>query len=476
VTAIRFIFLAGLLAAMAAPGDVVAQGTLCNLNTLTPDRGLTLEQTPSGKINAWAGGGVRVVCRSRNITVTADSAEQWGDEGRVVMIGSVRYNEPSKLTLTSGFLTYLEPLEKVVASVDVVATLPSGATIRGPLVTFFREAPRLRPHQQVLAEAGPTVVLPQKDSAGVVTDTLTINATTLFMDGPDLMFAGGQVVISRSDLVARGDSVALDTKLETMKIMRGPIVEGLKGRKFRLTGDLIDAYSSNRNLRRVVSHGTAAATTENLKLTADTLDLRVDKDLLQHAVAWGSTRRATAVTSEQTMSADSLDVVMPGQVMRSLHAIGAAFAESAPDSTRFRTTARDWLRGDTVVALFDSVAQGDSTRSARLRSITAVSLRTDARAYYHVPASDSATTLPAITYVTGRRIALTFTDRRLALVQVRDSVSGVHLEPIANPRKPPGGGTPGRQSLPPTLPGRQPLPATSGPASPAFLHPHRKDW
>ena len=83
------------------------------------------------------------------------------------------------------------------------------------------------------------------------------------------------------------------------------------------------------------------------------------------AAAWGSTRQAEALSQAQRITADSINVVMPAQRVQAMHALGDAYAEASPDTTRFLTTEKDWLRGDTIVALFDTVraSPADSARA-----------------------------------------------------------------------------------------------------------------
>src|SRR6476646_10681636 len=60
---------------------------------------------------AYAGGGVRIVCPGRKITITGDSAQRLQDHDQV--IGHAVYDEP-RLHVTSDFLTYFQPDERVV--------------------------------------------------------------------------------------------------------------------------------------------------------------------------------------------------------------------------------------------------------------------------------------------------------------------------------------------------------------------------
>ena len=73
--------------------------------------------------------------------------------------------------------------------------------------------------------------------------------------------------------------------------------------------------------------------------------------------------------------------------------IRGAAAEGRPDTTRFRADTSDWLRGDTVVARFDTTISRDSTSRARLRELIA---RGSAKSFYHMAAADSSVHRPAI--------------------------------------------------------------------------------
>jgi hypothetical protein len=155
-------------------------------------------------------------------------------------------------------------------------------------------------------------------------------------------------------------------------------------------------------------------------------------DALERAVAWGSSRQSEAVSPTQRIIADSLDVLMPNQRVREVRAIRRAYAESGTDSSRFRTAERDWLRGDTIFARFDSLGARDTTKNPPIRELLARSKSSDAKAFYHMPAADTAIKRPAISYIIGRAITLQFANRRVQLVTVRDSVSGIYAEPVAD--------------------------------------------
>src|SRR5262249_32488174 len=161
---------------------------------------------------AYAGGGVKIFCPARKITITGDSAERFRDHDQ--MIGHAVYDEP-RLHVTADFLTYFPNDERVVAVSNVHAKLPNGSMLDGPQAEFRREVPRIRPRRQNSAIARPTITIIEKDSSGKTLDPTKIVANTVFMDGDSLIYGGGQVVITRTDITANGDSAFIDQTHET---------------------------------------------------------------------------------------------------------------------------------------------------------------------------------------------------------------------------------------------------------------------
>jgi hypothetical protein len=388
---------------------------------------LHLDSIPGVGQVAYAGGGVKIVCPARKITITGDSAERVAGHDQV--IGHAVYDEP-RLHVTSDFLTYFQADERVVAVANVHARLPNGSTLDGPQAEFRRAVPRVRPRQQVSAIARPTITIVEKDSTGKTLSPTTVVANTVFMDGDSLIYGGGQVVITRTDMSSTSDSAFIDQPNETMHFMRNPVLHGKRDRPFTLSGDLIDAFWHDRKLTRILSRANAQAVSDSMTLTSDTLDLRVKIDQLDHAYAWGKSKQSRVVSPQQNMVADSLDVSMPGQRVQLVRALNRAFAQGKPDTTRFiieKPDTTDWLKGDTIVARFDSLAAADTTRNPQIKQITATG---NASSLYHMAPSDSAERRPALNYVTARVIEIAFgDDRKVATVTTVDSLSGVYIEP-----------------------------------------------
>jgi hypothetical protein len=430
-----------------------------------------------GQVTFW-GGNVKIHCPQRNIDLHSDSAESYPDHSQLV--GHAAADEP-RFHVTSDFLNYFPNDERVVAAGNVHAKTASGSTLVGPQAEYKRIIPKIRPREQMSAVARPTITVVQRDSTGKLAPPLTVISDHVFMDGDSLIYGGGRVEITRpadnlkdTALTATGDSAFIDQGKETMRLMRNPKVVGKRDHPFTLTGTLIDLYSTNKKLTRVLSRANAKAVSDSMTLTSDTIDLRVKNDLLDHAFAWSSVNRAKVVSPSQNMIADSLDVTMPGQQIRLVRAFRRAFAQGRPDTTKYKISApdtTDWLRGDTVVAHFDTSARSprDTSKSPRIQQLVA---RGNASSLYHVAPSDTNEHRASLSYVTARDITIAFNDsNKVATVTTVDSVTGIFIEAKADTTKRPKGtsATPSKagttqQKTPPNTPPKTPAkPPSSSP-------------
>jgi lipopolysaccharide export system protein LptA len=418
--------LAPLLAAMlAVPAAALAQpaaGRECApaYEPLDPTDSVPalLQKQPSGKYNVFQGGGVRYRCQNTAVVIDADSMAYYGDLAVVYMVGNVHYRD-ERAALDSELLTYYQNEEWVVAQGNVNARMNDGSTMRGPTAEYFRPIPATRPVARLSATGRPTLNLSDTDSAGQPRPPVEVVADHINALGDSLVYAGGAVVITRPDLVARADSAELDDEREFARLMRGPNIEGKGKRPFTLTGNLIDLYSQERQLQRVLAMGSARTVSEDVELRSDTLDMRLTANDLDRAYAWGPAR-AVATTPGRDIVADSLDVRMPGQRLREVHAVGGARVESVPDTLHIRTEERDWLAGDTIVARFDStMTPGDTASTPPLERLVALG---SARSYQHIAPDSGVTTRPSIHYVRGRDITVAFSgapdDRQVDRVDV----------------------------------------------------------
>jgi hypothetical protein len=342
----------------------------------------------------------------------------------------------------------------------------------------------VRPRQRLVAPGRPTVTLVEKDTVGKRGEPTRITANLITMDGDSLVYATGNVNITRTDLEARGDSVFMDSGREFARLMREPRIVGKQRRPFTLEGLVIDLFSRRRQLERVVSMASARATSEDLRLESDTIDMRMSADSVDNAIervfVWGRSR-ARAVSPERDILADSLDVRMPRQRLREVYAVGQAFAQTAPDTTRIRTaTDRDWLRGDTIIARFDTTsaprrpaatapavtpakAGNDRSRTAQTTPAVAAAAANvgaarrdtstrprlerleamvDAQAFYQAASQRGPDAPPSLCYSRGQLIVLTFVEneaQRVTITRGNGRVAdGVCLEPSTDSTAGPG--------------------------------------
>ncbi|MEP6621570.1 MAG: hypothetical protein ABJE47_19740 [bacterium] len=439
-----------------------------------PNAHLNTIKMPSGQYNNYIGGGVVARCPKQKLVLKSDSLEQYGDEGRFFFIGHVDYVDP-RLKLKSDYLTYFQRDERILATLNVDATLPSGSQLKGPSLEFFRIIPKVRPQQKGIAVGRPTVTLIEKDAQGKAQPPVTVTGNSIWLTGDSVVSSSGEVVIVRPELTATGDSLYLDNGKGLVRVMRKPRITGTKGRTFTLVGTTIDLLSKKRKLDRVLASDSAEATSEDLKLKSDTIDLRVLNDTLQRAIAWGKSR-ARATSPTQVVVSDSIDVNMPGQRIRDMFAVRGASAEGTPDTTKFHTTEKDRLTGDTIVAHFDSIPVRDTVSKPRIKQLVAIGHATSLQ---HLAPRDTCLRLPAINYARGRLITVNFDSARVKDVEVKDRVDpvagGMYVEPNAdstsackapakagatpaNPKTSPasaapsGGGAPTQPPRPPSTP------------------------
>jgi hypothetical protein len=452
-----YLFFSALLTASSSSAQQVPQN--CDMEfPNTPNTRATISQMPGGATNTFWGGGIVARCIGQGNLLTADSAEYYEAEGRLFLVGNVRYTEP-RARVTSRTMTYYQATNHLHAEGDVVAVMSNGSTLRGPIVDYYRSTPQ-RPLARVVAPSRPRVTLVQPDTTGRgrPPDTANVVANQIVMEGDSLVYASLQVVITRPDLTAKGDSAFLDSGRDFARLMRSPSVEGKGERPFTLTGGVIDLYSRERQLERVVSTPGGHILSQDLELVADSIDLRLQNNQLQRTMAWGA-GRARAISPEREIVADSIDAIMPGQRVQEVRAIGAALAKSAPDST-IVTSERDWLSGDTIVARFDSVATADTAGRPQIREIVASG---SARSYYQMKNSSGTPTQPSVNYVRGRIIEIDFENRRVGTVTVTDQATGVLIEPAAEGSAPARTTTPPRAATPGQPPARPPTPPATRP-------------
>lgn len=407
----------------------------------------TLTKLPTGKYNAYIGGGFVGNCRGQDVTLRSDSAEYYGDQSLLYLITNVHYAEP-RAKVDADHMTYWMDEEHLRAEGNVLAILSTGTTMRGPVADYYRAVPRIRTQASLVATGRPNLDVVQVDSlTGRPSDTVHVVADRITSVADSLVYAGGDVHLTRPDLLATGDSAYVDEGIGLARLMVKPTVEARRDHPFTLTGGVIDVFSQNRQVNRVVATPKGHATSQDLQLFADSVDLRVNANQLERAMAWGKTR-ARATSPDRDILADSIDARLPGQRIQQIRAVGKVDATSIPDTMTVHTKERDWIRGDTLIATFDTsttarrTAPRPTTPSATTAASTTavrdttsrptiklVVARNNASAFYHVKPSNAKETRPGINYVRGRVISIAFDSGAVSTVTVLDKASGLYVEP-----------------------------------------------
>jgi hypothetical protein len=423
-------------------------------------RVLALKQGPTAVYHTFIGGGVAARCQGEPALLRADSAEHYESTGILYLIGNVRYDEPTKLAFTSRRATYYTAEERLIADSGVTATqLKTGSQMYGMQLEYLREVPGKRAASRLVAPNRPTVRLEEKDKGDKAGPPVILTANTIVDDADSLLYAVGDVDINRAEINARSDSGAFDKGTSRSRLIRNAsIVSRDQKQPYRLSSDTIDLFNKDRALERVLASSNGRVTNKDILLIGERIDMRLVESKLERASAWGA-KRAKATTPEQEVESDSLYIEMPGQRVREIHAIGRATATGVPDTVRIRTTERDVMRGDTILAKFDSVVTpGDTTNRPKIREVFAVG---NATSLYHVATSRGRAGPPALNYVRGVTITVAFDSGQVRVVNVDSTANGVYLEPIDSAavdslrpdsaradsatRRPPSGGPPPRR-------------------------------
>lgn len=521
----RILILLVLGAVVSTVARAQATGGRCDIELTqasdsSPLRLTTNTSTPNGPRNVFVGGRVAAKCLRQDVRLLADSAEWYQNAQVLYLIGNVRYTEP-RARVTSDQMSYFQADERLLATGNVEATLPSGSIMRGPQAVYYRALRGVRP-ARLEAVQRPRLWLSQRDSTGKQGEPVQVTANQITTDNDSLVYAGGKVEITRSDLDARSDSAFLDNGNELARLMISPVIIGKGERSYTLRGRQVELYTRNRIVQRVLAQAEAKATSDDLLLTADTIDLRVDQNKAQAAYIWGKSR-ARAVSPDRDLIADSLAVRMPNQQLREIRAFVNAVATTIPDTALIRTGEKDWVKGDTIFAFFDSTARASrvtktdspavtppptatptpvATSTPRRRGAPSVDTATarpvavavtvpdsasadstnakpqlrqmqaigHASARYQVQSQGSTPEKPAINYSRGDRITVVLDSLGVSRVDIDENAVGLYLEPTPDTTA-----LPPSDQLPPTSPAPTPLaPTTLAPTTPATTTPAPK--
>ncbi|MEO7363570.1 MAG: hypothetical protein ABI120_24780 [Gemmatimonadaceae bacterium] len=440
---------------------------------------MRMEESDSNTI-LMVGGGFVGHCTGEKNTLKADSAEYYQINGFVNLFGNVTYEEKGEFRVTSSHAIYLVKEGKLIADGNVNALqLKSGSTFVGPLIEYYRVMPDIREVSRLHAPNSPKVTIKQKDSTGKELEPVTITAATLDDTGDSTLIASGNVVILRTDITARSDSANYNKPTGNARLIRQANIESTsKDQAFTLAGDTIDLFAHDQIVDRVLAKHFGKAKSGEVNMSSEVLDLRLLDRKIERAYVYG-VGRAKADTKSQSLEADSMDILLPNQRIRELRAFGRAQAISKPDSMKMQSEENDVLRGDSVIAQFDSLKNpADTSAKAEIKRVVAMG---NASSKVQIASRQGREFPPAINYIRGKHLVVQFDSGQVRLVAVDSAASGGYYEPVIDtlagdstkkkPRKPPAIATIEQARSQPSIP--QPVTAPAASRASAVLLPSR---
>lgn len=400
-----------------------------------------------------AGGGVLAHCQGTNTTLVTDSFAHYPGVGRTDLVGHVHIRDTT-ITLDANFVSYYVTNERLEAHNNVVAVNRSnGSVLKGPNLTYWRAAPGIRDTIEMYATQRPHIDY-RGAGASDTSEPYVIVADRVRFKGNDRMWAGGKSTIDRSDFTAQADSMQLDQTSGRALLIGSPRVQGKGPQGYTLTGTRIELVLEAREIRLVKALGNGKANSTDWVLTADTINLAVERRKLQQALAWGKKVRPHAVSALQDIRADSLALDVPDQVLTEGRGFGHAFSASKHDSTvasvkqECATDNSDCLvscmkpdvnciAGDTLTAKWGQERDSSGTMRNWIHRIIALG---SARSLTHQASRDTATG-PSLNYSRGKSIDILMKQSRVDRITVGGRADGVNMEP-----RPPARDTTARDS------------------------------
>jgi hypothetical protein len=442
------------MAAAALPAVASAQGADCYI----VDSGTTNmfnARTPQELV--FIGGGARFRCPN-GVTIASDSVARYTGQGLIEFVGNVRYTDEENV-LTAAYVRYVETDRSAIAQGDVVLTdRTTGSVIEAPLMNYYQPGPNReealiripsgRPHARLVSVA---------DTDTTRRDTTIVDADRMDITGRSRFDAWGTVELTRSDVVGLGEEASWDRETGNLRLA---VSARLTAEDYVLMGDTVRGRTNDLNeIEELTALRSARLDGTDITVEAPLIRLFFTNGEVQRLVAAGElvdaeaedarldpSTRAVATSADFRMTADSIDAIAPRQVLDRVVAVGNAYGERLGDEMADASVpaiaARDWLRGDTVIAVFAEAEQvePDSAMASGMQvdHVIAVGVTERATSTYRVRDQANPDAEPGINYMLARRITIQLTDQGVETVIAEGDVQGMYLQAI-----PQTGGTAG---------------------------------
>ena len=375
----------------------------------------------------------------------ADEARYFSEQGRLQASGNVFVQDTLEgFTIENGTLVYLRPTDFRKDAEITVSIADDLSRPHAILLMMSEDAPLAN------AESDEALGTPEEDSPDI---PYTVEGDRIFLRGGNYFHSVGNVTIERDSILAFADSAEYDGDAEKVHLAGSAKVEAPN---YNLVGKTIDMVLEANSLNRIAAHEEAILNGDDLTISSPEMELYMDDGLLGRLVAFSSPNgsgtpsrssvpQPVAVGEDFELTADSLDISLPDEVMEKIFAAGQARSiSSARDSLNVdllpEIAKSDWLEGDTIIVTFEPNAPAPSEGRAttdtsepdyRIEKIVA---RVGARSLYRLIPSDTTALAgidaPAIHYVTADEITIIMNEGEADRLEVQGRTRGFHLEPL----------------------------------------------
>ncbi|MEX2527425.1 MAG: hypothetical protein WEA09_07285 [Gemmatimonadota bacterium] len=463
-------------------GEVAAQ-TNCEL---VQSRNLVNLELGTGRASYISAPRIRCQDGTR---IQADSAAVFQASGFTQLFGAVLFEDEETL-LTADRAHFFNQQARLLAWGGVsLENRANRSVITGDTLVLLR-ANDFRPEDRLTVSGNrPRALLrPARGGDGEdpaaedsQDDLSQVDAHRIYLEGENLFRAGGEVELTRDDLLVTADSmeyVRMEGEITFLSLVDAP-PSRITGEGFQLEGRELDVLLPGDSLRNVWARGEALLTGDDFRLAAPLIQIDLESGEVQRGVALrgeavegeAESPRPEALAQDFLLRGDSIEIVAPGQEIREVVAVGSARGEHlgqdslVTDDTP-EVVRRDWMEGDTIRATFLPPTDEDTDGGARMEQLVASgtarslyrlepSQNPDAEAGIDAGGDDAAgervigfeeevveevsvpleeremEPLPefAVHYVTGSRIVIFFQSGEVERMEVEGPTRGLHLEP-----------------------------------------------
>jgi lipopolysaccharide export system protein LptA len=406
------------------------------------------------------------------VEIWADSAVAYESQHMSQLIGAVRYRDRTR-ELRAAQARYFTEVGRLQAQGNVrVTNSEDGTVIENGDLVYLRETD-FRAEEEMTVTTGADGIRPRAQvrpaASGSASDSVpdaepgqpyTVEGDRIVLRGSAYFTSTGDVRIERDSLLAFGDSAEYQEPSEELVLVGSARVES---GTYTLVGRTITIGTAASDTSEIHARRDALLTGDDIVVNAPHITLHVAGGAMERLVAVplaaplaapenaapeaetdsADAARPVALAESFELTADSLELIAPADVVERIVAVGDARSvsrardslnvESLPDIAR-----TDWLEGDTVVISLRQVADTTLGASAETEyEVERIVARVGARSLYRLPPEDSTAAPgvdpPAVHYVIGDEITLVMEDGEVQSMEVVGQTRGVHLEPLSTP-------------------------------------------